>query len=411
MDLQGSFESLFLTSLLQLLCDENKSGVLRVTSGAKESKVFFKNGTIVYAISSEKQSRLGYLLRNNGLISAEQLQKCLELSREQKESLGKTLVDTGCLSRETLDEYNKKQIEEILYNILFWDQGQFEYKDCALNLTGMLVTELNPMRLILEASRRIDEMSVLTKQIPSDDVIFKISDKNKQTQEIKFTANEWRVMTLVDGSRTVRQIVNESGYDSFAVYKILYSLLSYGLIEKSVGVQLHEGEAREDDYSAIITIYNDIIEALHAKIALELGNQSAGLIEESKTDVAAEFKAVIAEYSFGRPVAQIAQGIKAVLAQFEYAEEGRHLLMRGFNDLFRNILLRVNKSLGSGQTMALVRETEKVLEYVNKYQSSSTEKKRIINDVKNIMLEVIKEIEQGSASESKGGLFSLFGKK
>ncbi len=410
MDLQGSFESLFLTSLLQLLCDENKSGVLRVTSGAKESKVFFKNGTIVYAISSEKQSRLGYLLRNNGLISAEQLQKCLELSREQKESLGKTLVDTGCLSRETLDEYNRKQIEEILYNILFWDQGQFEYKDCALNLTGMLVTELNPMRLILEASRRIDEMSVLTKQIPSDDLIFKISDKNRQTQEIKFTANEWRVMTLVDGSRTVRQIINESGYDSFAVYKILYSLLSYGLIEKSVGVQLEVGES-QDDYSAIITVYNDIIEALHAKIALELGMQSTGLIEESKADVGAEFKGVIAAYSFGRPVAQIAQGVKTVLTQFEYAEEGRHLLMRSFNDFFRNILLRVNQTLGSSQTMALVQETEKVLEYVNKYQASSTEKKRIINDVRNIMLEVVKEIEQGGGSSQKGGLFSLFARK
>lgn len=409
MDLQGNFESLFLTSLLQLLCDESKSGMLRVTSEDKESKVFFQNGTIVYAVSSEKQSRLGYLLRNKGLISAEQLQKCLELARDQKVSLGKVLVDTGCLCRETLNEYSRQQIEEILYNMLLWDQGKFEYKDCALNLTGMMVTELNPMKLILEASRRIDEMSVLSKQITSDDLIFKISDKNKQQQEIKFTANEWRILSLVDGSRTVRQIINESGYDSFAVYKILYSIISYGLIEKSSKVVLGSGEAG-DDYAAIITVYNDIIAALHVKIASELGNQSKSLLEECKAEVDKEFQALLAAYSFGAPIEQTIHAVQAAMGQFEYAEEGKHLLIKGFNAFFRSLLCHVQRILGKEQTKALLSETEKVLEYVNKYQSTSADKKRIINDVNTILIEVARQLEEG-ATQPKGGLFAFFGKK
>jgi len=48
MNLQGDFEGLTLASILQLLCNDQKTGVLTVSCNKEESQVFFEQGTIIY---------------------------------------------------------------------------------------------------------------------------------------------------------------------------------------------------------------------------------------------------------------------------------------------------------------------------------------------------------------------------
>lgn len=232
MKLKGDFEGHFLASIIQLLCDEKKTGMLRVTSGQKVSKVYLNNGKIIYAMGSLKKGRLGQILKRDGIITEEQIQECLVVGREKKQFLGKVLVDKGYISLETLKKYNKEQVEDILYNLLFWKEGKFEYRDVEFNLEGMIVTQLNPMKLILEAARRIDEMSVLKERIASDRSIFRLTDKGRSEQKMKIDADEERVLSYVDGKRPVRQIIEDSGYDEFIVYKVLYSMVSSGMLEE-----------------------------------------------------------------------------------------------------------------------------------------------------------------------------------
>ena len=125
MNLQGDFEGAFLTSILQLLCEDQNTGILQVICGQNKCKVFFQKGTIVYAQSSQKSVRLGALLKRDGVIDSKQLQECLTLTKAGRSFLGKTLVDKNYISKETLLDYNKQQAEEILYSILFWNKGKF----------------------------------------------------------------------------------------------------------------------------------------------------------------------------------------------------------------------------------------------------------------------------------------------
>ena len=123
MNLQGDFEGLTLASILQLLCNDQKTGILTVTREDEESRVFFDQGTIVYASASLKHARLGYLLRTDGILSSQQLQRCLSFAKEEKVHLGKILVEKGYISLDTLKKYNTKQVETILYDLLFWEKG------------------------------------------------------------------------------------------------------------------------------------------------------------------------------------------------------------------------------------------------------------------------------------------------
>ncbi len=408
MNLQGNFEGLFLTSILQLLCNDQKTGMLRITSGENECKVFFENGTIVYASGSQKEARLGYILRRDGIISPEQVQKCLALARKKQLSLGRILVDKGYVSMATLKKYNTKQVEEILYNVLLWKKGSFEYKDVKLKLEGMVITQLNPMKLILEASRRIDEMSILTEVIPNNKMVFQISGNVKNKEEIKLNANEWGILSLIDGSRTIKQIITQSGYDEFPVYKIFFSLISYGLIDEKEQVQLSDLQ-ESAGYSAIINVYHDILQTVHKNIRQELGDRASSIFEETGSELGPQFKKILQDYHPSLPVSQNIKTISDALDTLEDSERVHDLLVTGFNAYSTLILKKVAYILGIHPIQNILKEIEKVIGYVKKYHPDSTEKHSIINDVNDIINNI--KAHLGKEEDKKGkskGFFSFF---
>ena len=80
-------------------------------------------------------------------------------------------------------------------------------------------------------------------------------------REVKLNNHEWRILSLVDGNRTVREVTVESGYDEFTAHKSLCSLKLSGLLEevepgKEVG-------ALTGDYETITSIYTDIFQVIH----------------------------------------------------------------------------------------------------------------------------------------------------
>jgi len=387
MNFSGNFESTFLTSLLQLLCDDRKNGVLTVFcgDGKRKSKVYFKDGTIVYALTNEKHMRIGQMLKEDGLISEEQLVQCLQIAREKKVSIGKILIEKGHISASALAQYNSKHVENILYNILLWENGKFEYKDCVLNLSGLVVAELNSMRLIMEATRRIDEMSIFTKFISDKDQEYRVTSKAKGDHGIKLNSNEWNFLSLVDEKKSVRRIIDESSYDTFTVYKMLYSLLSYGLIEKRPIVDFGSNFSGRDCFS-ILSVYKDIFQVIHKTIIKELGQQAGIIFEESKSLLSEEAEKMLKNYFFYLTEEENTQTVRAELDEYKNLDEGCAILITSLNQYNHIILNKVATILGDGPTNNLIGEIEQILDYVNKYQLEPEIKIRIINEIKNSLV-------------------------
>ncbi len=233
MSLAGNIETFYIATILQLLSNDNKTGVLCLKWENDEVNVYIKNGTIVYASEFREKYRLGNIIKISGKVSDNQLKNCLKISKENKLSLGKVLVKKGYITIKELQGFIHKQAENILYDLFFWEKGEFEYKDMDFELGGMVIMNIDIMSLILEATRRIDEMSVFKKLIPDENMIFKMSESGQNSEESRLTAREWRIYSMVDGERTVSRVVLKSGYDRYAVYKILNSLIASGHLKKS----------------------------------------------------------------------------------------------------------------------------------------------------------------------------------
>ena len=154
--IKGNLKSLGLSTILQILSSEDKTGVLQFVQGNRIRSIYIRNGKIV-AASGREGLRLGQILYGKGMISQEQLQEALEKARETDKRVGEVLLDLGYIEEDALKELIRYQIREAVLDISFWVEGDFEYRDCPLEFDERGVEDVSTMGIILEAAARRDE--------------------------------------------------------------------------------------------------------------------------------------------------------------------------------------------------------------------------------------------------------------
>jgi len=230
MAITGNLKTFYLSSLLQLLSNDKKTGILELTDGNDIVQVYLRDGTIINAFGSSRVDRLTNYLRSEGLITEEQLQKCMKISAHTEKKIGLVLVEQGFISPEQLESLLHRQIEQTLYSLFLWEKGEFQYRDQNFDLSGQIITSFDTMQVVLEASRRVDEISEIKKRVPLDHEVIKANPDCSDKQKTKLNTVERAVLSLVNGHRTIKNVIADSGYDELKVYKTLFSLIASGLI-------------------------------------------------------------------------------------------------------------------------------------------------------------------------------------
>jgi len=117
------------------------------------------------------------------------------------------------------------QIEEIVYNLFSWQEGEFKFLENAAPKKILLPIELNTMNIIMEGTRRIDEWVEIQKLLPPDDVRLRLTTSPKtKKDEVRMTLEEFKVLSLINGERTLPDIIELSPVGEFVILSILFSL-------------------------------------------------------------------------------------------------------------------------------------------------------------------------------------------
>src|SRR6476659_7975179 len=86
--------------------------------------------------------------------------------------------------------------------------------------------------LIMEGIRRADEWAALRDRVPSLDLpLGLVADPVAGNRDINLKPDEWRVLTMINGRESVRQIARRTAFGDFKTARIIYHLLESGLIE------------------------------------------------------------------------------------------------------------------------------------------------------------------------------------
>ncbi len=129
MSLVGRLEDLALPDIFQIISLSKKTGTLIVRSRKGTGMVVFKDGQVVQAASDIIRDSLGTILVSQGMLTEAVLTEALAVQRREPDKpLGMILVQMGALPGETVEKVVRKQIEEIIYDLLAWEEGFFNFE-------------------------------------------------------------------------------------------------------------------------------------------------------------------------------------------------------------------------------------------------------------------------------------------
>lgn len=124
---------------------------------------------------------------------------------------------------------NQSSGEDAFVTIMGWREGRcaFEPDVYPKERTIPFPSE----QLLLNWSYRKQEWEKVRKAIPSLNTIFHLSTQGSSGDK-NIKADQWNVLALTNGVRTVSEIANTLGWDEFKTSKTIYQLIQAGLLER-----------------------------------------------------------------------------------------------------------------------------------------------------------------------------------
>jgi DNA-binding Lrp family transcriptional regulator len=120
---------------------------------------------------------------------------------------------------------------EAAYTFFTFSAGPFQFYEGA-QLPAPTITASNEM-IIMEGVMRQDAWSEVQEQLPPLTMIPRlVPNPAASGSEISLEADEWRVLTMVNGKNTVGHIAQRSGLGELRTCEIIARLLGNGLIER-----------------------------------------------------------------------------------------------------------------------------------------------------------------------------------
>jgi len=227
MALEGSIKDFGVADILQLISQQQKTGVLLVERHDVAVEIYFSAGAIIETKSSEQTARLGELLVKSGMVAADVLKRKMTRAQETFEPIGPVLLREGLLRKEDLERIFLTQIYETFYTILQWREGTYRFIPQNVKPDPHAPDVPGLESILLDVLRMIDEWPDIQAAIHSFANVFGVvpgaTDENLDEDEAV-------VFHVIDGKKTVREIIDCSIAGRFATCKIIVGLLEQGRI-------------------------------------------------------------------------------------------------------------------------------------------------------------------------------------
>jgi hypothetical protein len=143
-------------------------------------------------------------------------------------------VRLGYITTEQLWWAVKNQVLEIVYGLFQWTSGFFEFLEGKVESREKITLAISTTKVVMEGIRRLDEWRKFATRISDSNLVLEILPGKVPgaARENDPTPDERKILSLVNGSRTVEEISRLSGQGEFETYAALYEALRLGEIRE-----------------------------------------------------------------------------------------------------------------------------------------------------------------------------------
>jgi hypothetical protein len=224
--LEGTLDAFGLPDILQLLAFTRKSGALRLSAPPAAGVVRVREGAICAASSDTSRQVLARRIIGAGLVDDDALRRAVESVRPDRGVVA-GLLEAGAVDEQALLPLATEQATDAVGELLRWTGGEFSFVVDDAD-PDALPLQLAVDEVVAEGQRRRSVWDELVAVIPSTEVALTLAVA--PAEDPRCSREEWGLLALVDGSRTVTEIVALLGRSEFAVVRSLAALVTRGLL-------------------------------------------------------------------------------------------------------------------------------------------------------------------------------------
>ncbi len=229
MKLEGSLDAFSLPDVFQLLSFTKKSGGLHLAHDGSDGVVFFAGGQISGASADSSRQPLARRLVGSGTLTDEALADAIQVALSG-EGVGvvRALLDQGAVDAELLRVAAGDQSVDAVFDLLRWQNGDFAFVMDEANPDDVGVS-MSVEAVLADAEARRASWDSVSQVVPSPQAVLAMPVVLPADPQV--SREEWSLLALVDGRRTVTELVDLTGSGQYAVVSTLAALVTRGLLE------------------------------------------------------------------------------------------------------------------------------------------------------------------------------------
>ena len=228
MRLEGSLDAFSLPDIFALLSMSKKTGGLHLRRSHAHGVVWFTTGALTGGASDVNRQTFARRVVGSGLVDDDALAGAVDRSLAE-DGLGvvRALQQAGAVDEGALHDIGAEHVIDTVFDLLRWPEGDFAF----------VVDEPNPDDvgvsrqvddIVAEARRRLEQWGNVATTLPSPQSVLSIV--TNPSADPVLSRDEWSLLALVDGRRTVAAIVGLAGRGEFSVASSLADLVERGLL-------------------------------------------------------------------------------------------------------------------------------------------------------------------------------------
>ncbi|HVT17730.1 MAG TPA: DUF4388 domain-containing protein [Thermoanaerobaculia bacterium] len=229
---RGDLSETALPEILYTIDRFQVPGVIEAHRDGVAKRVYIKEGNVVHASSSDRDDSLGEYLRLSGALSPETYAVTMRERAHSDKRYGVLLMEQRILSPAAVYAAIRKQIEAIVWSLFYWQDGSVVFSIGDFRDPDAVGIQLPMQQVILHGIKRAPDAKQLVARLGQKETVFEPCYEVEDLIEIAIEADEYGLLKLVDGSRSLFEICTQGPRSPAENGKVLYAFQVLQLIRR-----------------------------------------------------------------------------------------------------------------------------------------------------------------------------------
>ncbi|MCP4200362.1 MAG: DUF4388 domain-containing protein [bacterium] len=208
-------------------------GTIQAKQGTVVKKIVLQDGLVVHAASTDRGDSLGEYLKRSGKLTEEDYQVVASARSSSEKRFGVLLLELGILTPRQVYQAIQAHIEEIVWSLFFWQDGEVSFNVGADEERSQRVRIQLPLRrVIFDGIRQAPEARPLVERLGKRSTVFEATFQWEDLIEIGLDSNAYRLLIAVDGKKSFYDLCSLEPLSAAENVKLLYAFQILHLVRR-----------------------------------------------------------------------------------------------------------------------------------------------------------------------------------